>query len=69
MASHDPLVGPCAAVHFVGNSKFYGVMVSNELLHSGLLRRGGFTDVTVENIRKRNSKKEPFEFVANGRFN
>jgi hypothetical protein len=58
-----------AAVHYiVGNSKFYDVMVPPELLYAGLLRQHGFTDVTVENIRKRNSKKELFEFVVGGRF-
>lgn len=58
-----------AAVRYiVGNSKFYDVMVPTELLHAGLLRQHGFTDVTVENIRKRNSKKELFEFVGSGRF-
>jgi hypothetical protein len=31
-------------------------------------RKHGFTDVTAENIRKRNSKKELFEFVISGRF-
>jgi hypothetical protein len=58
-----------AAVHYiVGNSKFYDVMVPTELLYAGLLRQYGFTDVAVENIRKRNSKKELFEFVVSGRF-
>ncbi|MBI2925993.1 MAG: DNA adenine methylase [Verrucomicrobia bacterium] len=58
-----------AAVHYiVGNSKFYDVMVPTELLYAGLLRQHGFADVTVENIRKRNSKKELFEFVVSGRF-
>jgi hypothetical protein len=42
--------------------------VPPELLYAGLLRQHGFTDVTVENIRKRNSKKELFEFVVGGRF-
>jgi len=58
-----------AAVHYiVGNSKFYDVMVPTELLYAELLRQHGFTDVTVEPIRKRNSKKELFEFVVSGRF-
>jgi hypothetical protein len=58
-----------AAVHYiVGNSKFYDVMVPTELLYACLLRQHGFTDVAVENIRKRNSKKELFEFVVSGKF-
>jgi hypothetical protein len=31
-------------------------------------RQHGFTDVTVENIRKRSSKKELFEFVVSGKY-
>lgn len=41
-------------------------MVSHKRIHTGLLRQHGFIDVTVENIRKRNSKKEPSEFVVSG---
>ncbi len=44
-------------------------MANHDILRAGLLRQHGFTDVTVENIRKRNSKKELFEFVVSGRFN
>ncbi len=58
-----------AAVHYiVGNSKFYDVMVHTELIYAQLLREHGFANVTVENIRKRNSKKELFEFVVSARF-
>jgi hypothetical protein len=58
-----------AAVHYiVGNSKFYDVVVPTELLYADLLREHGFANVTVENIRKRNSKKELFEFVVSARF-
>jgi len=58
-----------AVVHYiVGNSKFYDVIVPTELIYAALLREHGFRDVTVENIRKRNSKKELFEFVVSGVF-
>jgi hypothetical protein len=58
-----------AVVHYiVGNSKFYDVMVPTELIYAALLHQHGFRDVTVKNIRKRNSKKELFEFVVSGVF-
>jgi hypothetical protein len=63
------VLAPGAVVYYiVGNSKFYDVIVPTELLYAGLLREHGFHDVAVENIRKRNSKKELFEFVVSGRF-
>lgn len=56
-----------AAVHYiVGNSEFYDVLVPTELLYAALLRQHRFADVTVERIRKRNSKKELFKSVVRG---
>jgi hypothetical protein len=50
-------------VHYVvGNSTFYGVLVSTELLYANLLRELGFRQVEVVPLRKRNSKRELFEF-------
>ncbi len=58
-----------AVVHYiVGNSKFYDTMVHTEQIYAALMRTNSFCDVRVENIRKRNSKKELFEFVVSGRF-
>jgi len=58
-----------ADVHYiVGNSKFYSVMVHTEEIYAALMRACGFEEVRIENIRKRNSKKELFEFVVSGRF-
>lgn len=57
-----------AVVHYiVGNSKFYDVMVHTEEIYASLMRAHGFEEVRVENIRKRNSKKELFEFLVSGR--
>jgi len=57
-----------ADVHYiVGNSKFYDVMVHTEEIYAALMRAHGFEGVRIENIRKRNSKKELFEFVVSGR--
>lgn len=58
-----------ATVHYiVGNSKFYDEMVHTEEIYAALMRDNGFENVRIENIRKRNSKRELFEFVVRGRF-
>lgn len=58
-----------AVVHYiVGNSKFYDVIVPTEEIYAALMCTHGFEDVRIEKIRKRNSKKELFEFVVTGRF-
>ena len=48
--------------YIVGNSTFYDVLLSVELLYAAMLERLGFKDVECRAIRKRNSKKELFEF-------
>ena len=50
-------------VHYiVGNSTFYGVLVPTERGLAQMLRDHGFRDVAVRVLRKRNSKKELFEY-------
>lgn len=57
------VLNPGARVHYiVGNSTFYGVLVSTEQVYAAMFREYGFTDVDVRAIRKRNSKKELIEF-------
>lgn len=57
------VLNPGARVHYiVGNSTFYGVLVSTEQSYAAMLLKYGFTDVDVRAIRKRNSKKELLEF-------
>ena len=52
-----------ARVHYiVGNSTFYGVLVSTEQFYADILGHFGFTDIDVKPVRKRNSKKELIEF-------
>lgn len=52
-----------AEVHYiVGNSTFYGALVSTELLYAEMFAALGFTGVECRAIRKRNSKKELLEF-------
>lgn len=54
---------PGAEVHYiVGNSTFYGTLVSTELLFKQMLIALGFNSVECRPIRKRNSKKELIEF-------
>lgn len=57
------VLNPGARLHYiVGNSTFYGVLVSTEQVYAAMLREYGFDDVDVRAIRKRNSKKELIEF-------
>ena len=48
--------------YIVGNSTFYGTIVPAEAWYAALLEEAGFNCVGVDVIRKRNSKKELFEF-------
>ena len=50
--------------YIIGNSKFYGTIVPAEEIYAALFEYGGFTDVHIDRLRKRNSKKELFEFVV-----
>ena len=50
-------------VHYiVGNSTFYDVLVPVERLYRDMLLEAGFSDARIARIRKRNSKKELYEF-------
>lgn len=56
-------------VHYiVGNSAFYGVLLPVERLYAAMLEDVGFEDVRCRAIRKRNSKKELFEFDVSARW-
>ena len=50
------------ATYIIGNSTFYGHIVPAERWYAMMLREAGFCNATVTKIRKRNSKKELFEF-------
>lgn len=61
------ILNPNSRVHYViGNSTFYGVLVPVEILYKDIMLNVGFENVKIEKIRKRNSKKELFEFVVSG---
>ncbi len=62
-----PVLAPGAELHYiVGNSTFYGNLVSTELLYAEMLASLGFAKVSCRAIRKRNSKKELIEFDVSG---
>lgn len=48
--------------YIVGNSTFFGVPVHSEKLYEDILLQLGYRDVGSRIVRKRNSKKELFEF-------
>ncbi len=50
--------------YIVGNSSFYGVQVHTEKLLEDSLKSLGFTNVGNRVVRKRNSKKELFEYCV-----
>jgi SAM-dependent methyltransferase len=57
------LLASGAELHYiVGNSTFYGTLVSTERLYAEMLAELGFSQVECRPIRKRNSKKELIEF-------
>ena len=57
------LLASGAELHYiVGNSTFYGTLVSTERLYAEMLSELGFSKVECRPIRKRNSKKELIEF-------
>jgi len=52
-----------ARVHYIiGNSTFYGTLVSVENIYADIMKKVGFSDIDIKPIRKRNSKKELIEF-------
>ena len=58
-----PVLDHRAELHYiVGNSTFYGTLVSTELLYAEMLAALGFSAIECRAIRKRNSKKELVEF-------
>ncbi len=72
MAEHlcaaQQLLASGAELHYVvGNSTFYRVPVPTERLLAAELSRLGFERVSVRTVRKRNSKKELFEYVVSAR--
>ena len=55
------------AIYVVGNSTFFGCVVPTQDWYSELMVHAGFDRVDIEVLRKRNSKKELFEYAVIGR--
>ena len=65
-----PVLSKGSELHYiVGNSTFYGVLLSVERLYAAMLERLGFEAVECRTLRKRNSKRELFEFDVSARWN
>lgn len=69
MATHLANLRPVLAAgakifYIVGNSKFYDTVVPVDVLYVSLLEQYGFSRVKSEVLRKRNSKKELYEFAV-----
>lgn len=63
LASLRSVLSPGARLHYiVGNSTFYGTLLPVERLYADMLTDLGFEAAAFEPIRKRNSKKELFEY-------
>ncbi len=59
------VVAPGGQLYYiVGNSKFYNTLVPTEELYANLMKSHGFENTHIKIIRKRNSKKELFEFLV-----
>jgi hypothetical protein len=58
------LVSGAKIFYVVGNSKFYDTLVPVEQIYASLMQQCGFVKTHSELLRKRNSKKELFEFVV-----
>ncbi len=57
-----------ATLHYiVGNSKFYETVIPVEELYAEMMSNVGLHDVRIEIIRKRNSKKELYEYLVSAR--
>ena len=62
------VVAPGGTAHYVvGNSKFYDVVVPVERIIGDVLASAGFERIDVQPIRKRNSKKELYEYLVHAR--
>ncbi|MGC1377285.1 MAG: DNA adenine methylase [Anaerolineales bacterium] len=64
---HKVLEPGAKVFYIVGNSKFYDTLVPVENIYASILENTGFTDTKIETLRKRNSKKELFEFIVSAR--
>ena len=50
--------------YIVGNSTFYGNVVSTERWYADLLAASGFRNISINTVRKRNSNKKLYEYAV-----
>jgi hypothetical protein len=63
------ILRPGARLHYiVGNSTFYGELLSIEKSYANIMGELGFRHISILPIRKRNSKKELVEFLVSAVF-
>jgi hypothetical protein len=68
LGSLYPTVAKGGKVFYViGNSKFFDTVLPVEAIYMALLRQAGFDQITTTVLRKRNSKKELYEYVVQAR--
>jgi hypothetical protein len=59
------VLAPDARIFYVvGNSKFYDTLVPVEKIYGSVMAQCGFHNVQIHPLRKRNSKKELYEYVV-----
>lgn len=58
------LVPGAKIFYIIGNSKFYDSVVPVEDIYISLMRQLEFKNIKLEVLRKRNSKKELYEFIV-----
>ena len=63
---YDALAPGGRAFYIVGNSRFYETLVPVEEIYAAMIEAVGFERIEVQRLRKRNSKKELFEFQVMG---
>ena len=69
ISSLPALLAKNSSTHYIiGNSTFYGVLLPVEQIYVEMFKEAGFSDVRCKVIRKRNSKKELFEFDVSARW-
>jgi hypothetical protein len=60
----DVLAPGARCYYVVGNSKFYGTILPVEEIYAALFEDLAFSNVDIQTLRKRTSKKELYEFVV-----
>ncbi len=63
----DNVVPGGRVFYIIGNSKFYDTLVPAEQIYAELMAQSGFMDVQIKTLRKRNSKKELYEYLVSAR--